>query len=128
MRGLSHHRVETHPRGAGRETGGSESHAPAFTWKMAVPAEKKEAGPRMRLSRACGLPTRCLMKRRPTAIFSAVGRVSSPRTRGACEDNVLSCEKEGEVIDGYRLTFGSRQTARKGAFKGVQRAPTSRAC
>ena len=26
-------------------------------WKMAVPAEKKEAGPRMRLSRACGLPT-----------------------------------------------------------------------
>lgn len=29
----------------------------AFTWKMAVPAEKKEAGPRMRLSRACGLPT-----------------------------------------------------------------------
>lgn len=24
---------------------------------MAVPAEKEEAGPRMRLSRACGLPT-----------------------------------------------------------------------
>ena len=24
---------------------------------MAVPAEKKEAGPRKRLSRACGLPT-----------------------------------------------------------------------
>ena len=42
----------------------------------------------------------------------------SLRTRRACEDTVISCEKEGEVIDRHKLTLISCQTARKGALGG----------
>ncbi|XP_048956936.1 ubiquitin carboxyl-terminal hydrolase 12 isoform X2 [Canis lupus baileyi] len=40
------------------------------------------------------------------------------RTRRACQNIFLSCGKE--AIDQHKLTFGAFQTARKGAFQGVQ--------
>lgn len=61
------------PEGRG-ETGGGGNHA--LAWKMAVPAEKKEAGPRMHLSRACGLPT-ALPEETPIDVFFPGGVRSS---------------------------------------------------
>lgn len=114
--------------------GPGERREPAGSTRWPLPGRWRFRPKRRRRGRACafqgpvGCPRRCLKKRRSTAILSWGVRSSSLRTRRACEDSILSCEKEGEVIDRHRLTLGSCQTARKGAFKGVQRAPTSLAC
>lgn len=64
-----------------------------------------------------GCPQHCLNEMRGGRSFSGEGGPAQ-RTRRACQNIFLSCGKE--AIDQHKLTFGAFQTARKGAFQGVQ--------